>query len=1275
MKHKLLLLLLFFSSFGTVVIAQKAGKIKSSSILNSGLPNTLKIGKIKAIIPPPLATAGSGCKEESANNITVVMAASGGSGDIIEWFADQTSSTILHSGSIYSPSIGKTTTYYVWSHSGADYSIRVPVVASVFVAPATVTLTVSPTESPICEGTSVTFTANGGADLFEFSVNGIVTQAMSVTKTYTTSTLKKGQTVSVRTRYGITLDGILTETAWGKGLAEDNVQSASLSPGAVNSYINGIKISPSEKELVFGLPGNLQNGGSILLFLDTKPSGFNLVNFGDVSSISSTVRGFNFFNDNPSTFDSYFEADYCLVIAKDDLGTSYLADVIELKTGNSIIGSPQPIISVKEGNLGINVYDHGFEVSVLKSLIGYSQGDIKFFAFTMQNDIVTNSFLSPELSSSSDYGSVAIDFNTKDPNPVVVSADALIPCYKEASILISLVEPPTAATVGPDQFNCILNSSSLGGNSPAIGTGVWTLKSGPGTASFSDANSGTSTATVDLEGIYAFTWSISNGVCPTSTADIIVEFNIPPLTPTASDLTECASLPIQTLTAIATSQTGETIVWYDAATGGNVVADPSLSALGTITYYAESAKDSTPCVSNSRTAVTLTINPNPIVPVSGGDQTACALSPVQTLTAAAAAEGGESVVWYDAATGGNVVTEPSLSTLGSITYYAESEDDVTSCVSASRTAVTLTLNTKPIVPVSDGDKTECALSPIQTLTAIATAQAGESVVWYDAATEGNVVPDPFLSELGIITYYAESVNNTTPCVSSARTAVTLTINPNPIVPVSGGDQAECALSPIQTLTATATVEVGESVVWYDANTDGNIIAEPSLNSLGSITYYAESVNDATSCASTSRLAISLTINPRPEVPVSGGDLTECTDGTTTQTLTATAEGNSISWYTTDTGGSAVSEPTQVGVGSTTYYAEASDGVCQSLTRTGVTLTIVGIVTNPTANDQTICSDGTTDQTITAIAVGDSITWYTDLIGGTLVSNPIQVGVGTATYYAESSIGNCLSDARTEVTVSITATPAIPTATVSSQPTCADSTGEITIVSQAGVEYSIGEAFQDNPVFANLQSGIYTVSVRFKNNTLCEIKGADQIINPIPAEIQFESMGDCISKEYIITASPLASSYVPNNVEYQWRDNLGNPIGTNSNTLNGSDIIASSSAEVTFPLNYTLTITSTATGCETTNNIFIESVFCNIQKGISPDGNGSNDYFDLRLLDVKKLQIFDRYGIKVYSQMNYTNQWKGQSDNGNELPSATYYYVMEFNNSVPKTGWIYLIREK
>jgi hypothetical protein len=51
----------------------------------------------------------------------------------------------------------------------------------------------------------------------------------------------------------------------------------------------------------------------------------------------------------------------------------------------------------------------------MKSLIGYTVGDIKFFALTMRDDTepnytVTNSFFKSELSSSSDYGA-AIDYN------------------------------------------------------------------------------------------------------------------------------------------------------------------------------------------------------------------------------------------------------------------------------------------------------------------------------------------------------------------------------------------------------------------------------------------------------------------------------------------------------------------------------------------------------------------------------------------------------------------------------------------------------------------------------------------------------------------------------------------------------------------------------------------------------------------------------------------------------------------------------------------------
>ena len=876
-------------------------------------------------------------------------------------------------------------------------------------------------------------------------------------------------------------------------------------------------------------------------------------------------------------------------------------------------------------------------------------------------------------------GSVVTDPSLSSIGTVTYYAEAAsttTPCVSSSRTAVTLTinARPVVPTSGGDQTVCALSpiqTLTATATAQAGESVVWYTASTGGTMVSNPTLSTLGTVTYYAESVNDLTSCTS-----TTRVPVTLTLNATPVAPTSGgNKTECASTPLQKLTASASAQAGESVVWYTASTGGSIVTDPSLSSIGTVTYYAEAASTTTPCVSSSRTAVTLTINARPVVPTSGGDQTVCALSPIQTLTATATAQAGESVVWYTASTGGTMVSNPTLSTLGTVTYYAESVNDLTSCTSTTRVPVTLTLNATPVAPTSGGNKTECASTPIQTLTATATAQAGESVVWYSAATGGSVVTDPSLSSIGTVTYYAEAASTTTPCVSSSRTAVTLTINARPVVPTSGGDQTVCALSPIQTLTATATAQAGESVVWYTASTGGTMVSNPTLSTLGTVTYYAESVNDLTSCTSTTRVPVVLTLNPRPLVPISGGDQTVCTDGTSTQTLTANATGTSITWYTAATGGAMVSNPKQVGVGTTTFYAESSNGLCPSLTRTAVTLTIVGVVPNPVASDQTVCSNGIATQTLTATATGNTVIWYTASVGGAVVANPTQVGVGTSTYYAESSVGNCLSVARTKVVLNITAVPAIPTATVTKQPTCTSSTGEITIATQAGAEYSIGNGYQDSPIFTNVPSGTYSIAVRFKNNNVCPVTGVSQTIRPIPQQIQFEINGNCEDKDYVLTASAKANSYNVNNVDYEWKDSTGKIVGTNSDMLNVSELLSATSEREIFPLDYTLTIISTATGCQTTNSFKVETITCNIQKGISPDGNGSNENFDLRLMDVKKLEIFDRYGIKVFSKSNYTDEWKGQSDKGDELPSATYYYVIELNEGQAKTGWIYLIREK
>ncbi|GGE41477.1 choice-of-anchor L domain-containing protein [Psychroflexus planctonicus] len=107
----------------------------------------------------------------------------------------------------------------------------------------------------------------------------------------------------------------------------------------------------------------------------------------------------------------------------------------------------------------------------------------------------------------------------------------------------------------------------------------------------------------------------------------------------------------------------------------------------------------------------------------------------------------------------------------------------------------------------------------------------------------------------------------------------------------------------------------------------------------------------------------------------------------------------------------------------------------------------------------------------------------------------------------------------------------------------------------------------------------------------------------------------------------------------------------------------------------------ASSTENTGNI-IDS--CSLPQGISPNGDGVNDCFDLSFLasepGIKKLQIFNRYGRKVFESSNYTNQFCGQDDGGNNLVTGTYFFVLDLEEAGAgfeqvEKGWVYINREQ
>jgi gliding motility-associated-like protein len=91
----------------------------------------------------------------------------------------------------------------------------------------------------------------------------------------------------------------------------------------------------------------------------------------------------------------------------------------------------------------------------------------------------------------------------------------------------------------------------------------------------------------------------------------------------------------------------------------------------------------------------------------------------------------------------------------------------------------------------------------------------------------------------------------------------------------------------------------------------------------------------------------------------------------------------------------------------------------------------------------------------------------------------------------------------------------------------------------------------------------------------------------------------------------------------------------------------------------------------------------IYNGISANGDVKNSFFKILNIELSTqtlnntVTIFNRWGNEVYKQKNYdnkTNLFNGLNKNGDELPSGTYFYKIEFDNGQDsKTGYLLLKR--
>ena len=146
-------------------------------------------------------------------------------------------------------------------------------------------------------------------------------------------------------------------------------------------------------------------------------------------------------------------------------------------------------------------------------------------------------------------------------------------CPASRTVSVTVAAIPTLSHAGLDQTACVSAANVvLTGNSPLVGTGTWSVVSGPNTvlSQFSNPALPNSIFTpAGGPGVYTLRWTISNAPCAASTDDVQITFNaVPAGTNAGADQSGCPFNPYQLGGAAPAVGTAS---W-------SVVAGPNLSA-------------------------------------------------------------------------------------------------------------------------------------------------------------------------------------------------------------------------------------------------------------------------------------------------------------------------------------------------------------------------------------------------------------------------------------------------------------------------------------------------------------------------------------------------------------------------------------------------------------------------------------------------------------------------------------------------------------------------
>jgi len=561
-----------------------------------------------------------------------------------------------------------------------------------------------------------------------------------------------------------------------------------------------------------------------------------------------------------------------------------------------------------------------------------------------------------------------------------------------------------------------------------------------------------------------------------------------------------------------------------------------------------------------------------------------------------------------------------------------------------------------------------------------TGSGGISYEWSTTETNQSIIVNPNVTT----TYWITVTDNY--CWDDDSVIVTVTPLPNAY---AGVDQTIC-LGDTISLTATG----GSSYEWSTGSFNQIIDVNPTFTTIYYVTVTDNSCNEVDT----------VIVNVIPFVTADAGIDQSICEGDTL-VLTATGGVNYL-WSTAETTISITVNPSNT----TTYYVTVSAGTCGDID--SVTVSVTPIPTADAGFDQTICEGNSTTLTATG---GGTYSWSTAQTGATITVIPNS----TTMYFVTVTVNGCTNTDSVTVYTNTNPTPSI-TGTLSfctgGSSTLDAGAGYTTYswspsgntqtinVTTAGTYYvtvsdANGCTGSDNvdvivlPIpnaFAGQDINICfgdTIQLNASGGTSYQWSPVSGLSNPnisnpyanpsITTEyLVIVSNGTCADSDALIvnvlsqpsifagndTSIYLGDEYQINATNQSTYSYLWTPTNYLSNPLIYNPI---STPDI--DITYTVEVTD-ENGCKSSDDItiyIIEKPGGNliIYNTFTPNGDNVNDFWEIDNIEQYPnniIEVYNRNGHKVFETTNYQNNWDGKYF-GNNLPAATYYYIIDLGN--------------